>query len=101
MHGDVMSLVAGGYSAEEIVNSFVDVYGERVRMAPRAQGFDIIAYVAPFVALFGAALFVAAWIARSVRRTSAAAATPALSVSTNASAAEMRRIAEALKDADL
>ena len=51
MHRDVMSLVAGGYSAQEIIDAFVGVYGERVLMAPRAEGFNLLGWVAPFVAL--------------------------------------------------
>ena len=51
MHADIKSLVEGGYSAQEILDSFVDVYGERALMAPRPQGFNIVGYVAPFAAL--------------------------------------------------
>jgi cytochrome c-type biogenesis protein CcmH len=53
MHADIKSLVEGGYSAQEILDSFVDIYGERALMAPRPQGFNLVGYVAPFVA-FGA-----------------------------------------------
>jgi cytochrome c-type biogenesis protein CcmH len=98
MHADVMSLVNGGYSAGEIAEAFVDVYGERVRMAPRAQGFNLVAYIAPFAALVAGGLFVAAWVARSVRAAGASAAAPALPVAANATAAELHRIDEALKD---
>ena len=51
MHADIKSLVEGGYSAQEILDSFIDVYGERALMAPRAEGFNLVGYVAPFVAL--------------------------------------------------
>ncbi|MEP7066225.1 MAG: cytochrome c-type biogenesis protein CcmH [Gemmatimonadota bacterium] len=51
MHGDVMALVAGGYSAPEIIAAFKNVYGDRVLMAPPTNGFDIAAWVTPFVAL--------------------------------------------------
>ena len=40
MHRDVMSLVEGGYSAQEILDAFVDTYGERALMAPRRAGFQ-------------------------------------------------------------
>ena len=58
MHRDVMSLVSGGYTAQEIVDAFVGVYGERVLMAPPAAGFNLLGWVAPFVALGGGALAV-------------------------------------------
>jgi len=51
MHGDVMALVAGGYSAQEIIAAFKNVYGDRVLMAPPTSGFDIAAWITPFVAI--------------------------------------------------
>ena len=51
MHRDVVTLAAGGYSAQEILDAFVGVYGERVLMAPPAEGFNLFGWVAPFVAL--------------------------------------------------
>jgi cytochrome c-type biogenesis protein CcmH len=59
MHADIKSLVEGGYSAQEILDSFVDTYGERALMAPRPQGFNLLGYVAPFVALGAGAIAVA------------------------------------------
>jgi cytochrome c-type biogenesis protein CcmH len=51
MHRDVMALVAGGYSAPEIIAAFKTVYGDRVLMAPPSSGFDLMAWITPFVAL--------------------------------------------------
>jgi cytochrome c-type biogenesis protein CcmH len=51
MHRDVMTLVEGGYSAPEIIDAFVHVYGERVLMAPKPTGFNITGWVMPFAAL--------------------------------------------------
>ena len=47
MHRDVMALVDGGYSAQEIIDAFVSTYGERVLMAPPRSGFNILAWVSP------------------------------------------------------
>lgn len=58
MHADIKSLVEGGYSAEEILDSFVDVYGERALMAPRPEGFNLVGYIAPFIVFGGGALAV-------------------------------------------
>jgi len=59
MHRDVMALVEGGYGAQEILNAFVNVYGEKVLMAPTKHGFDLAGYITPFAALgAGAALVV-------------------------------------------
>lgn len=51
MHHDVMALVAGGYSAPEIIAAFTTVYGDRVLMAPPSSGFDLMAWITPFIAL--------------------------------------------------
>ncbi|MES3033291.1 MAG: cytochrome c-type biogenesis protein CcmH [Gemmatimonadota bacterium] len=51
MHSDVVRLVDGGYSADEIVAAFTTVYGERVLMAPVKEGFNIAGYVVPFITL--------------------------------------------------
>ena len=48
-----MSLVEGGYSAQEILDAFVDTYGERALMAPKKEGFNWAGYLVPFVALGG------------------------------------------------
>jgi cytochrome c-type biogenesis protein CcmH len=64
MHADIKSLVEGGYSAQEILDSFVDTYGERVLMAPRPEGFNLVGYIAPFVA-FGAGAVAVVAVLRS------------------------------------
>ena len=51
MHRDVMALVEGGYSAQEILDAFVDTYGERALMAPKKEGFNWAGYLVPFGAL--------------------------------------------------
>lgn len=51
MHRDVMYLVEGGYSAQEIIDAFVNVYGERALMSPPKEGFNLFGYAAPFIAL--------------------------------------------------
>jgi cytochrome c-type biogenesis protein CcmH len=58
MHRDVMALVAGGYDAREIIDAFQHVYGERVLMAPRKEGFNLVGYFMPFVALGGGAALI-------------------------------------------
>ena len=51
MHRDVVALVDGGYSAQEIIDSFVDTYGEVALMAPKKEGFNWAGYLVPFGAL--------------------------------------------------
>ena len=59
MHRDVMSLVEGGYGAQEILDAFVGTYGERALMSPKKQGFNWAGYIVPFAAVgTGAAVLV-------------------------------------------
>lgn len=58
MHADVMGLVAGGYSAQEILSAFKAIYGEKVLMAPNKSGFNLVGYTMPFVALAAGAVIV-------------------------------------------
>jgi cytochrome c-type biogenesis protein CcmH len=78
MHADIKSLVEGGYSAQEILDSFVDTYGERALMAPRAQGFNLLGYVAPFVALGAGAIAVVVVLRGWGKREHAIVAVPAI-----------------------
>jgi cytochrome c-type biogenesis protein CcmH len=64
MHSDVMGLVAGGYTAPEILAAFTGAYGEKVLMAPVRSGFNLVGYTMPFVALGTGAVIVAALLKR-------------------------------------
>jgi cytochrome c-type biogenesis protein CcmH len=75
MHGDVMALVAGGYTGDEILAAFTSVYGERALMAPVGSGFNILGYTMPFIALGTGAVVVAALMRRWKSRAAAAAPT--------------------------
>jgi cytochrome c-type biogenesis protein CcmH len=48
MHMDVVGLVLGGYTADEILAAFRKVYGERVLMSPVKEGFNWAGYLLPF-----------------------------------------------------
>lgn len=74
MHGDVLALVDGGYSASEILNAFQAAYGERVLMAPVKSGFNLLGYTMPFMALGAGAIAVAAVLRRWKSRAPAVAA---------------------------
>jgi len=69
MHSDVMGLVDGGHSGQEILAAFKAVYGEKVLMAPLRRGFNLVGYTMPYVALGAGAIVVAALIQRWKSRT--------------------------------
>lgn len=64
MHRDVMALVQGGYSAQEIIDAFVQTYGERVLMSPGKAGFNLLAWVTPGFALVVGGVVVAVLVRR-------------------------------------
>jgi cytochrome c-type biogenesis protein CcmH len=75
MHSDVMGLVAGGHSAQEILTAFKAIYGERVLMAPVRSGFNLLGYTVPFIALGTGAVVVAA-LMRRWKRTAVVSTAP-------------------------
>ena len=64
MHQDVLSLVQGGYTAQEILDAFVNVYGDQVLMAPPKVGFNILGYIVPGITLAIGAVLLAVMIRR-------------------------------------
>ena len=99
MHRDVMSLVSGGYSAQEIIDAFVGVYGERVLMAPSATGFNLLGWVAPFAVLGGGAILVAVLLRTWRRPATAESSSPvAPARSSDATEAELARLDAAVRD---
>lgn len=98
MHRDVMALVDGGYTAEEIIEAFENVYGERVLMAPKREGFNLLAYVLPGTAIATGAVVLAVRL-RRWRRAPRAVAAPSSSVAPlDASPDELRRLDAAIRD---
>lgn len=99
MHRDVMGLVAGGYTAQEILDAFVGVYGERVLMAPPAAGFNLLGWVAPFAVLGGGTVLVVSLLRRWRRQASVAPlAAPQTSRPTDATDDELARLEAAVRD---
>lgn len=56
MHRDVLRLVAGGYTEQEILDAFVATYGEVALTAPKKEGFNWAGYLAPGAAMAAGAL---------------------------------------------
>ncbi|MFZ5946119.1 MAG: cytochrome c-type biogenesis protein [Bacillota bacterium] len=58
MRGIIIEQIAQGKTKNEILQHFVSIYGEQVLSAPKPQGFNLTAYVIPFLAVIIGTLFV-------------------------------------------
>jgi cytochrome c-type biogenesis protein CcmH len=76
MHRDVIALVEGGYSAQEILDAFVQTYGERALMSPKREGFNWAGYLVPFVALGAGAVSVVVALRGMQRRAAPVSSVP-------------------------
>lgn len=98
MHRDVVALVEGGYSAQEIIDAFVNVYGEQALMAPTSQGFNLLGWTMPFLAFVGGAIAVAVlvkrWGSRPQRPVAATAGAPGV----DATPDEIARLEAAIRN---
>ncbi len=57
MQDEVRRLLAAGYSGDQVLVYFETSYGEFIRLEPKAQGFNLVVWIAPFAfLLIGAAL---------------------------------------------
>ncbi len=67
MRAELKTAVDRGDSDKAILATFVDKYGATVLAAPTTTGFNLVAWIMPFVAL-ALGTVVAAWIVRLWRR---------------------------------
>jgi cytochrome c-type biogenesis protein CcmH len=95
MHRDVIALIEGGHSAQEIIDAFTGVYGEKVLLAPPRRGFNLVGYVLPFAVMLGGLVLVASVVRRMRARPAVASTGPAPA---DATPEELDRIAAAMRD---
>ena len=107
VHGDLQMLIEGGYNADEIMAALRETYGDFILMAPRKEGFSLLAWFAPFAALGGGALGIGMLLRRWRRNAEAAAAARDAAMqrdiavdrdATDATPDEMERLEAALRD---
>lgn len=53
MREEMRGMVEGGMTGEAVIASYVAQHGEKIRIAPEAQGFNLVAWVGPLVLLLG------------------------------------------------
>jgi cytochrome c-type biogenesis protein CcmH len=100
MHADVVSLADGGYTEAEILQFFEEAYGEVIRMAPRARGFNLLGWVAPFLAILAGGAFVV-WVLRGWKRNAIEAAPSGVTtLPVDATDEELERLQRAIRGED-
>jgi cytochrome c-type biogenesis protein CcmH len=111
LHREVVAMDRAGKTAQEILDAFVEKYGEKALMAPKAEGFNLWGYLLPGSAILVAGGALVALISRrriAVAGAEGGAATgniersdgPAASTPAPASEEEMERLRRALAEVE-
>lgn len=74
MHGEVSALLESGKTPDQVVQAFVAKYGEQVLMAPTTEGFNLVGYLLPGLAVLASATLLVVVLLR--RRTALPASAP-------------------------
>lgn len=67
----IADLIKEGKGKDQIIDTFVKKYGQKVLAAPKKEGFNILGYILPFIAFITAAFFLSkvikAWTSTGAR----------------------------------
>lgn len=58
MYGEVEEFLAQGYTREQILTYFEQSYGEFILLEPKAEGFNLLVWIAPALALLAGLLLI-------------------------------------------
>lgn len=98
LHKEIVALVQEGKSPEQVVRYFIDREGEKMLMAPAAQGFNLAGYLVPGLGMLAAGLALAAYLSR--RREVVAVATAGGASPAAPDAEALERLKRALDEVD-
>lgn len=98
LHKEIMGLWNSGKTADQIIATFVQEYGEKALMAPPARGFNLAGYLVPgvLILMLGAVL---AWVLLRRRAIVAPAGVPPVPP-VGATDAELAELERAIADVD-
>jgi len=61
---NIAAMIAKGMAGEQIIASFRTRYGEKILSAPTAEGFNLLAWIIPFAAVFAGCFIIVGAIRR-------------------------------------
>ena len=99
LHREVLALRNEGLSAQQVIDAFVDKYGEKALMAPKPKGFNLAGYLVPGAVITAAGTALAFVISRR-RAVAAAPAASAAVAPIDASPEELERLRQALDEVE-
>jgi cytochrome c-type biogenesis protein CcmH len=102
LHREVLALRDSGKTAQEILDAFVEKYGEKALMAPKPEGFNLAGYLLPGAVIAAAAAGLVLFVGRRRALVSSAASggEPVAPSATTASPEELERLQRALADVE-
>ena len=80
MRGIVRERLAAGQTPAQVTQYFVDKYGQWILLSPRREGFTLLVWIAPFVALAIGLALVAVLVWRWTRRSGGRRGAPTVAV---------------------
>jgi cytochrome c-type biogenesis protein CcmH len=100
LHREVLALRDDGKTAREILDAFVDKYGERALMAPKPRGFNLAGYLLPgaAIAVAGAGLLLFIGRRKAAVSTTPPVVPPGPESTAPASREELERLRRALDE---
>ncbi len=99
LHREIVALHQDGATAEEIIATFVEEYGEEALMAPKPEGFNLAGYLVPgIVVTLLAGLLTWRLVRTGEQPIAAAAGDSAPEVAVDASAEELAQLERELRD---
>ena len=72
MRADVRKMIESGMTGKAVIAAYVERYGDKIRIAPTATGFNLLAWIGPLAALLGGLAGVV-WLVRRWTRGAAEA----------------------------
>jgi cytochrome c-type biogenesis protein CcmH/NrfF len=100
LHKELVAMVQSGKSAEEVIIFFVEREGEKILMAPVAQGFNLAGYLVPGLGVAAASVALAAYLSRRRGAVAAVAAGGADAALPPPDAEAIARLKRALDDVE-